>query len=87
LVETREPGAPGTGIEAEIHNGKRGSNASHLFRDSRLIISQVPLAVAGANRAEDSVLDGVNAVLLGLRGVFHLDPVPHLMRVLFPLET
>src|SRR6185295_2968398 len=37
LVETREPGAPGTGIEAEIHNGKRGSNASHLFRDSRLI--------------------------------------------------
>ena len=84
LVETREPGAPGTGLEAEIHNGKRGHNATHVFRDSRLVISQVPLAVLGANRAEESVLAGVTAVLLALRGVFHLDPVPHLMRGFVP---
>ena len=80
LVETRPPGAPGTGIEAEVHNGRRGTNPLHKFRDSRLIISQVPLALSGANAAEDSVLRGAEAVLLALRGVFHFDPVPHLMR-------
>lgn len=80
LVETRPPGAPGTGIEAELHNGKRGVNPVHRFRDSRLIISQVPLALSGSNPAEASVLRGTDAVLLALRGVFHFDPVPHLMR-------
>lgn len=84
LVETREPGAPGTGIVAEIHNGKRGSNSPYTFRDSRLIISQVPLAIQGSNSAEMSVLVGVDAVLRALRGVFHLDPVPHLMRSFVP---
>lgn len=84
LIETRDPGAPGTGLVAELHNGKRGLNSAHTFRDSRLIISQVPLAVSGANRAETSVLEGAEAVLLALRGVFHLDPVPHLMRSFVP---
>lgn len=84
LIETREPGAPGTGIVAGLHNGKQGSNAPHTFRDSRLILSQVPLVLAGSNGAEQSVLRGAEAVLLALRGVFHLDPVPHLMRGFVP---
>jgi hypothetical protein len=84
LIETREPGAPGTGLVAELHNGKRGPNSPHTFRDSRLIISQVSLAISGANIAEASVLQGAEAVILALRGVFHLDPVPHLMRSFVP---
>ncbi|WFR74682.1 AAA family ATPase [Prescottella defluvii] len=84
LIETREPGAPGTGIVADIHNGKRGSNTPYTFRDSRIILSQVPLAIAGNNRAEVSVIRGANAVLLALRGIFHLDPIPHLMRGFVP---
>ncbi|MEV3960340.1 AAA family ATPase [Nocardia sp. NPDC050193] len=69
---------------ADIHNGKRGSNTPYTFRDSRLIISQVPLALGGVNRAETSVIRGASAVLLALRGIFHLDPVPHLMRGFVP---
>lgn len=84
LLETREPGAPGTGLTAELHNGKQGSNSPHTFRDSRLLISQIPLAVSGANRAEISVLEGAEAVLSAMRGIFHLDPVPHLMRSFVP---
>ncbi|WP_280512306.1 AAA family ATPase [Nocardia farcinica] len=84
LIETREPGAPGTGIVADIHNGKRGSNTPYTFRDSRIILSQVPLALSGTNRAEMSVIRGAKAVLLALRGIFHLDPVPHLMRSFIP---
>jgi hypothetical protein len=84
LVETRQPGAPGTGIEAEVHNGKRGVNSPFRFRDSRLVLTQVALTLSGANRAEESVVRGVNAVLLALRGVFHLDPIPHLMRGFVP---
>ncbi len=84
LVETRDPGAPGTGIVAEIHNGKRGSNTPYTFRDSRIILSQVPLVLGGTNRGETSVIRGAKAVLLALRGIFHLDPIPHLMRSFVP---
>ncbi|KZX22152.1 putative ATPase [Rathayibacter tanaceti] len=80
LVETKTALSAGTGIEAELHNGKRGKNPPHKFRDSRLVISQIPLALSGSDIAEHSVLRGAEAVLVALRGVFHFDPVPHLMR-------
>ena len=80
IFETRPAGDPGMGIDAEIHNGQRGPNSVSKFRDNRLILTQVPLAVSGANRAEKSVLAATDAVLGALRGVFHFDPVPHLMR-------
>lgn len=80
LIETRPAGAPGTGIEAEIHNGRRGPNPLNRFRDSRLILAQAALQLTGKDAAERSVVRGVEAVLTALRGVFHFDPVPHLMR-------
>jgi len=80
IYETRPAGDPGMGIDVEIHNGQRGPNNVSKFRDNRLILTQVPLAVGGANRAEKSVLAAVDAVVGALRGVFHFDPVPHLMR-------
>lgn len=84
LFETRPAGRAGTGIEAEIHNGKRGPNPASTFRDGRAIITQIPLAVMGKNNAEASVLRGADAVLAALRAVFHLDPIPHLMRDFVP---
>ncbi len=80
IFETRPAGEPGMGIDVEIHNGQRGPNSVSKFRDNRLILTQIPLAVAGANRAEKSVLTAIDAVVGALRGVFHFDPVPHLMR-------
>lgn len=80
VFETRAAGAPGTGIEAEIHNGKQGPNPVLRFRDSRLLLSQIPLVVASSNRAERSVHAAVTTVQNALRGIFHFDPIPHLMR-------
>lgn len=80
IFETRPAGAPGMGIEAEIHNGKRGPNPPSRFRDSRLLLTQIPLVVAGTNRAEKSVVAAVSTVQNALRGIFHFDPIPHLMR-------
>lgn len=84
LVETREANTLETGIAAELHNGKRGLNPPYTFRDNRLIITQLPLAVAGSNRAEVSLLEAATAILSALRGTFHLDPIPHLMRDYVP---
>lgn len=73
LIETRPIDAPGTGIEAESHTGKRGRNRWHKFRDNRLLVSQVPL-----------IVNEVESVRLALRGVSHFEPVPHLMRDFVP---
>lgn len=80
IYETRPAGDPGMGIDVEIHNGQRGPNNVSKFRDNRLILTQVPLAVGGANRAQKSVLAAIDAVVGALRGIFHFDPIPHLMR-------
>ncbi|WP_168583399.1 AAA family ATPase [Gephyromycinifex aptenodytis] len=79
LASDRSPG-----INVEIHNGKRGPKPSTTLRDNRLALSQIHLAIAGKNSAEGSVLRGAEAVSAALRGVFHLDPVPHLMRDFVP---
>lgn len=68
------------GIGAKVFNGKRGTNPMHRFRDNRLILGQASTVMAGTNRAERSVLNAAAIVQDALRGVFHLDPVPHLMR-------
>ena len=80
IYKTTSAGDPGMGIDVEIHNGQRGPNRVSKFRDNRLILTQVPLAVGGTNKAEKSVLNAVENVVGALRGVFHFDPVPHLMR-------
>lgn len=73
-----------TGIRAEVFNGKRGANPSLRFRDTRLLTSQLLGRMAPDNRATRAVLNGAAAVTAALRGVFHLDPVPHLMRDYVP---
>ncbi|TDU04247.1 putative ATPase [Streptomyces sp. 846.5] len=71
-------------IFGEVHNGKKGVNPSYAFRDTRLLISQLPLHVTADDSAGAQVLRGAAAVTAALRGAFHLDPVPHLMRGYVP---
>lgn len=80
LLHTREPHRGNAGLVAEIYNGKTGSNKLVTFRDNRLLLTQLPLRWSPMNDAEMGVTTAAEAVLEALTGVFHLDPVPHLMR-------
>ncbi|MGH3829832.1 MAG: AAA family ATPase [Pseudonocardiaceae bacterium] len=71
-------------LNAEIYNGKRGPNPIMAFRDSRLLTSQLPLRIVPQNKADEAVVKAAQAVTAALRGVFHLDPIPHLMREYVP---
>ena len=80
LLLTRKAASGDAALDAEIHNGKRGPNPVMTFRDSRLLTSQLPLRLVPQTEADAAVIRGAEAVTAALRGVFHLDPVPHLMR-------
>jgi predicted ATPase len=74
----------------QVHNGRKGPNPWIAFRDSRILLSQLPSHVSAkdAEGRDDPagryVLLGAQAVIAALRGTFHLDPVPHLMRSYVP---
>lgn len=68
------------GIVAEVYNGKRGNNPLMSFRDNRLLTPQLALRMVAKNAADRAVIRAADAITSALRGVFHLDPVPHLMR-------
>lgn len=77
--------AEGSGdIEAEWYNGKPGRNPRTSLRCDRLLSSQVATRLPVASAAEREVIEVAEVVLGALRGVFHLDPVPHLMRQYVP---
>ncbi|MGX2997329.1 AAA family ATPase [Streptomyces sp. JNUCC 64] len=67
-------------VQASWHNGRPGRNPSGPFRASRLLTSQLPGRVAGETEGERESVWCAEAMLTALVGVFHLDPVPHLMR-------
>lgn len=69
-----------TAVRAELHNGRRGTNPTEDFRDNRLLLSQVPMRISPTNSAGRAIEDACDVVTNTLLGVFHLDPVPHLMR-------
>lgn len=69
-----------TGIAARVHSGQRGLDPFEVFRDDRLIAVQLAARGQGRTKAESSIIEGANALQSALKGVFHLDPVPHLMR-------
>ncbi len=77
-------GTAAPGLMVEVHNGKRGVNPSIPLRDDRPVLTQITTALTGTTLAERRVLQGAETVLTALRGVFHLDPVPHLMRGYVP---
>jgi predicted ATPase len=82
LVWTREP--YGAGLDAEIFNGRRGSNPLYQFRDTRLLTSQIELRIGADTEPLAAVVHGAQIVTSALRGAFHLDPIPHLMRDYVP---
>ena len=84
LFHTQERNPTAAYISAEVFNGKRGGDPSFPFRDTRLILTQLGNTVAGANRAERSVVEAAETVLGVLQSVYHLDPVPSLMRGYVP---
>ncbi|PWJ47271.1 Predicted ATPase [Quadrisphaera granulorum] len=84
LMVTRPSDQSHPGLSAEIYNGKRGPNPIQQFRDDRLLTLQLAARMNTKHRVEAAVLRGAEAVTSALRGAFHLDPVPHLMRGYVP---
>ena len=84
LLWTRKPSPGAASIDVEVFNGKRGTNPVLPFRDTRLLTSQLPLRILPRNEADEAVIRGAQAVTAALRGAFHLDPIPHLMRDYVP---
>lgn len=84
LLESAELVGDRADIDAAIWNGNRGRNPRRTFRSSHLLTSQLPLRVAGKTQSEEYVLAVAAETMAVLGGVFHLDPVPHLMRGYVP---
>lgn len=80
LLESQELGRHRADLDAFVYNGSRGRNPKLTFRSSHLLTAQVPLRVAGKTAGERQLVEIAEAALAVLGGVFHLDPVPHLMR-------
>lgn len=80
LLETSDPDPRRADIDATWWNGRRGRNPTLPFRASRLLTTQVFTRVPDTTEAGRAVHRAAGLVLAALRGVVHLDPVPHLMR-------
>lgn len=84
LFQTRERDEGAAFITAEVFNGKQEADPSVPFRDTRLVLAQIPTSIGGVNRAERSVIEAAETVRGALQSVYHLDPVPSLMRSYVP---
>lgn len=84
LLRTEGPDPNSSDLRAAVWNGRRGRNPVHAFRSSHLLTTQLPLRFVGKDERERQLLDVVQRTLGVLGGVFHLDPVPHLMRQYVP---
>lgn len=84
LLETLSPERHRADIEAKLWNGRTGRNPQRMFRASHLLTAQLPLRLEGKSASEREILDIARHVLGVLGGVFHLDPIPHLMRQYVP---
>ncbi|MFG3394415.1 MULTISPECIES: AAA family ATPase [Streptomyces] len=84
LLVSGDPSRHPAHIDAAWHNGKPGPNPRAPFRNDRLITSQLALRVSGDSEGELHTIWAGATLLTALTGVFHLDPVPHLMRQYVP---
>lgn len=80
LLDSQDPDPYRGDLDAAVWNGKRGRDPRMTFRASHLLTTQLPLRLAGTSAGESTLLGVVEQTLAVLGGVFHLDPVPHLMR-------
>ncbi|NEA34493.1 AAA family ATPase [Streptomyces sp. SID13031] len=72
-------------IEAAVWNGKKGRNPVQTFRSSHLLAAQLILRT-GTTKPQRQTFGDLEKGLAVLAGVFHLDPVPHLMRGYVPTQ-
>jgi predicted ATPase len=84
VLESGEANRQVGDLWATWHNGKRGPDPSVRFRGSRLLTSQLPLRVAPETGGGKDSVWCAETMVSTLEGVFHLDPVPHLMRQYVP---
>jgi len=84
LLHSQAPGEHRADLDADVWNGSRGRNPRLTFRSSHLLSAQLPLRVGGRTGGERDLLRIVDSVLGVVAGVFHFDPVPHLMRHYVP---
>ncbi|MBY8880447.1 AAA family ATPase [Actinacidiphila acidipaludis] len=84
MLVSRESNAEHGDVVATWHNGKPGRDPRLRFRGSRLLTSQLPLRVDGETPGGRYAVRSAETMISTLEGVFHLDPVPHLMRQYVP---
>ncbi|WP_219469710.1 AAA family ATPase [Nonomuraea rhizosphaerae] len=82
LLRTTSPPGHAGSITASWYDRAGDLKRTH-FRSSRLLIAQLPLHLQG-RKYQGRLASAAQDVLSALRGVFHLDPVPHLMRQYTP---
>jgi len=85
ILRTDEPNPDRGDIDARVWNGRRGPDPIQTFRSSHLLAAQLLLRF-GSTKAERQALAELAGGLAVLAGVFHLDPVPHLMRGYVPKQ-
>ncbi|MFE9392097.1 AAA family ATPase [Streptomyces sp. NPDC006784] len=84
LYETVEPRSDSGDIGIRWYRGKSGRRPHLPLRCDRLLATQLMTRLPATTDAEREVIEVAEVVLGALRGVFHLDPVPHLMRQYVP---
>ncbi|WP_234443930.1 AAA family ATPase [Streptomyces sp. NRRL S-1868] len=84
LFETLPPQPDSGDIGIKWYNGKPGRRPHASLRCDRLLTTQLPTRLPALSDPEREVVEVAEVVTGALRGVFHLDPVPHLMRQYVP---
>lgn len=84
MLVSRESNAEHGDVVVTWHNGKPGRDPQLRFRGSRLLTAQLPLRVDGETPGGKYAVRCAETMISTLEGVFHLDPVPHLMRQYVP---
>ncbi|WP_052682017.1 AAA family ATPase [Saccharothrix sp. ST-888] len=80
LVETGEQDVVNGKVNVTWHNDTRQGDIRAPFPSDSLIVTQIPLRVAGSSAGECKVLAAAEQLLTALREIFPLHPVPALMR-------
>lgn len=84
LITSQEASVHSADIDATVRNGKRGPDPTMTFRASHLLTTQIPLRIGSRTKGEQLLVQASSELLAVVGGVFHLDPVPHLMRQYVP---
>ncbi|MGI8433462.1 MAG: AAA family ATPase [Nocardioidaceae bacterium] len=80
VLQSLEADSSRSDLVARIHNDRVGPNPHKVFRSTHLLSGQLPLRLDGVTAAERDIIAVAGTTLSTLASVFHLDPVPTMMR-------